>query len=141
MTESEVEGMGSSLTAQVLATKWHEYSDEAIQSAISRLGVSESPSDITTNPYHSVLRVLSSALHNLSKVRMELEESRRILQEREIARRGRTDELMKELQPSEQEIARRVIQSIFTDDDEEHHHVRRQHSLMVKIFSTRFTFY
>lgn len=62
---------------------------------------------------------------------MELEESRRVLQEKEIARKHRAEVLMTELQPSERDIARRVIQSIFTDDDEDRHQVRRQHSLMV----------
>ncbi|KAJ7595099.1 rab-GTPase-TBC domain-containing protein [Mycena floridula] len=117
-------------TSQVLAIKWHEYSDEAIQAAISTLSASESPAEISSNPYHSALRVLSSALHNLSKVRLELEESRKVLQQKEVARRSRADELVKELQPSDQDIARRVIQSIFADDDEVVHNVRRQPSFM-----------
>lgn len=129
---SDLDEFTSGTTAQVLATKWHDYSDEAIQSAIARLGVSESPADVSTHPYHTALRVLSSALNNLSRVRLELEESRSALQEKEVARRRRADELMKELQPSEQDIARRVIQSIFTDDDEEDHQVQRQQSYIVR---------
>jgi hypothetical protein len=124
----------SSLTSQVLGTQWHECSDEAIQSAISRIGESEASSDVHVHPYHLALRVLSSALHNLSRARMELEESRMLLLEKEVARRSRAEALLSELQPSEQDVARRVIQSIFTDDDESHHHVRRQQSSMVCIY-------
>ena len=127
-----------SLTAQVLGTNWHDCTDEAILSAISQLGVSESPSSVPSHPYHSALRVLSFAIRNLSKVHMELEENRRMLLEKEIARRARADALMDELQPSERDIARRVIQSIFTDDDERRHRVRRQQSSMVYSFFMRF---
>jgi len=123
----------SSPSAQVLATMWHEYSDEAIQSAISNLSVSQSPAEATSHPYHFALRVLSSALHNLSRARIELEESRGVLLEKEVARRERADALMSELQPSEQEIAKRVIQAIFTDADEAQHEVRRQQSSMVSL--------
>ncbi|KAJ7239392.1 rab-GTPase-TBC domain-containing protein [Mycena haematopus] len=117
--------------AQILDTKWHECSDDAIQSAISGLGVAQSPADISGHPYHSALRVLSQALHNLAQARMELELGRKALQEKEAARRTRAEALMDELHlVSEREIAQRVIQSIFTDDNEEEHHVHRQQSLM-----------
>ncbi|KAF5379653.1 hypothetical protein D9615_005777 [Tricholomella constricta] len=129
-SESDTETYGPAVTTQVLITKWHEYSDDAIQSAISNIGASESPADVSTHPYHTALRVLSSALHNLSRVRVELEENRKILQEKEIYRRERADALMKELQPLEQDVARRVIQSIFTDADETRHQVRRQQSFV-----------
>ncbi|KAJ7683300.1 GTPase activating rab protein [Mycena olivaceomarginata] len=121
-----------SVKAQILDTKWHECSDEAIQSAISGLsGAAQSPAEISGPPYHSALRVLSQALHNLAQARMELELGRKVLQEKEAARRTRAEAIMNELQlVSEREIARRVIQSIFTDDNEEEHHVHRQQSLM-----------
>ncbi|KAF9458407.1 rab-GTPase-TBC domain-containing protein [Collybia nuda] len=128
--DSDPDVFGPSLTAKVLATKWHEYSDEAIQSAISSFSVSESPAEVSSHPYHSALRVLSSALQNMSRARVELEEQRRVLQEKELARRERADALMRELQPSEQDIAKKVIQSIFTDADEAKHQIRRQQSLM-----------
>ncbi|KAG0695124.1 rab-GTPase-TBC domain-containing protein [Suillus ampliporus] len=118
-----------SVTTQVLANKWHEYSDEAIQAAISRLSVAESPSDVDTHPYHTALRVLSSALHSLSRARIELEEHRKLLQQKEAERKLRTETLLSELQPSEREVAKRVIQSIFIDDDEMHHRVQRRGSL------------
>ncbi|GLB44764.1 putative TBC-domain-containing protein [Lyophyllum shimeji] len=129
-SESDAEVFGPTVAAQVLATKWHEYSDDAIQSAISSIGPSESPAESPGHPYHTALRVLSSALHNLARIRVELEENRKALQEKEIARRERADALMKELQPSEQEVARRVIQSIFADADESRHKVRRQQSFV-----------
>ena len=124
-------------SAQVLETKWHEYSDEAIQSTISRLGATNSPSEAPSNPYHDTLRVLSSAVHRLSKARAELEESRKELLEREAARRTRADELMRELQPSEQEVARRLLQSLFPDDDESRREVQRKHSDTVRERSDR----
>jgi SET domain-containing protein len=120
------------VATQVLANRWHEYSDEAIQAAISRLSVAESPSDVDTHPYHTALRVLSSALHSLSRARIELEEHRKLLQEKEAARKERAQDLLSELQPSEREVAKRVIQSIFPDDDEKHHQVQRQGSLSVR---------
>ncbi|KAF8813556.1 TBC-domain-containing protein [Phlegmacium glaucopus] len=128
--EPEVEGVAPAINSQVLATKWHTYSDEAIQTTISKLSASESPADVPNHPYHTTLRILSSAVHNLSRVRLELEDARRILYEKELARRTRADELLKELEPSEQDVARRVIQSLFTDDDEHEHNVRRKQSVM-----------
>jgi hypothetical protein len=125
--------LAPSLTAQVLGTNWHTYTDEAIETAISRLGVSESPTDVPSHPYHFALRVLSVAVRNLSRVRMELEENRQMLLEKEVARRGRAEALMNELPPSDRDIARLVLQSIFTDDDEGHHQVRRQQSSMVPL--------
>jgi small G protein signaling modulator 3 len=107
--------------ASIVSHKWHEYSDDVIQATLSS---SESSS-------HSAIRALSFALGNLSRVCTELEEKHRVLQEKESARRTRSEELMKELQPSERDVAKRVIQSIFTDDDERVHQVQRQQSRMV----------
>lgn len=129
-SDSDPDFFRPSVSAQVLATKWHEYSDEAIQSAISNFSMSNSPAEVSSHPHHSALRVLSSALHNLSRARIELEESRNVLLEKEIARRERADALIRELQPSEQETAKRVIQAIYNDADEVQHEVRRQASFM-----------
>ncbi|KAF7311903.1 GTPase activating rab protein [Mycena indigotica] len=121
------------LRAQVLDKPWHSYSDEEIQSAIAGLSPTTSPAETPSQPYHSALRILSQALHNLSKARVELEQGREALKEKEAARRERAEALVNELQIlSEREVARRVIQSVFTDDDEEKHHVRRQQSFLVR---------
>ncbi|KAG6852843.1 hypothetical protein C0991_008662, partial [Blastosporella zonata] len=125
-SDSDGEMYGAAVTTQVLSTKWHECTDDAIESAISNI----SPAETSSHPYHAALRVLSSALHNLSRVRVELEENRRVLQEKEIARRERADALMKELQQPDVDLAKRVIQSIFAEADESRHQVRRQQSLM-----------
>ena len=125
------------LASQVLGTKWHEYSDEAIQATISSFSAFDSPADPSTHPYHPALRVLSSAVHTLSRARVGLEESQRMLKEKEAARRRRADELIRELQlvkPAEQETARRVIQALFADDDEEEHEVRRKQSVLVSFY-------
>ena len=132
-SDTNVFGTRSAVAAQVLAVKWHDYSDEAIQTTISNLGASDSPADVHGHPYHTALRVLSSALHNLSRVRVELEEERRVLKDKEGAQRERADALLKELLPSEQDIAKRVMQSIFTDADEALHQVHRKQSFMASI--------
>ena len=111
------------VAAQVLTAKWYNYSDEAIQTTISNLGASDSPADIHGHPYHTTFHILLSALHNLSWVRVELEEERRVLKDKEGAWRERADALLKELLPSEQDITRCVVQSIFTDADEALHQV------------------
>lgn len=121
--------LSTPLAAQVLANTWHNYSNEAIQSAISQLSVRESPADVDGHPYHAALRVLSSALHHMSHRCLELEERRRILEEKQVAGKQRAETLLEELPLSDRDVARRVIQSIFTDDDEHKHHVERQQSL------------
>ena len=126
--ECDVDGVDPTVSTQVMATKWHTYSDEAIQATISQLGASDSPADTPSHPYHTALRVLSS---NLSRARLELEETRRALREKEAAKKKRADALLRELQPSDQEVARRVIQSLFTDDDENEHRVQRKLSVLV----------
>ncbi|KAF7335463.1 GTPase activating rab protein [Mycena venus] len=108
-----------SLKAQILDTKWHECSDEAIQSAISGLSVAQSPAEVSVHPYHSALRADGARAGTQGFAGEGGRAS--------CAQRA----LMNELQiVSEREIARRVIQSIFTDDKEEEHHVHRQQSLM-----------
>jgi hypothetical protein len=68
----------------------------------------------------------------LSRARIELEEHRKLLQEKEAARKERAETLLSELLPSEREVAKRVIQSIFTGDDETRHGVQRHGSLSVR---------
>ncbi|KAI0310088.1 rab-GTPase-TBC domain-containing protein [Amylostereum chailletii] len=125
---ADTHGASRAAVSQILSTRWHEYSDEAIQSAIALSSTADSPAAAPSHPYHTTLRVLSSASHHLTQMRRELEESRRVLQEKEAARRARADALMKELQPSERDVARRVIQSLFTDDDEGIHRIQRKQS-------------
>ncbi|KAK7678582.1 hypothetical protein QCA50_018454 [Cerrena zonata] len=117
------------VASQILATKWHDCSDDAIQTTISRLDYSNSPSHASAHPYHTALRVLSSTIDKLSKARTELEESRRVLLEKEAARRTRAEDLMGELLPSERDVAKRILQSLFPDDVEEDHQVQRKHSM------------
>ncbi|KAI0027290.1 rab-GTPase-TBC domain-containing protein [Vararia minispora EC-137] len=114
--------------SNILSTRWHEYSDEAIQSAIAFSADATTPAAGSSHPYHTALRVLSAAAHHLTQVRRELEESRRVLLQKDEARRLRAEELVKELQPSERDIARRIIQSLFTDDDEDSHQIQRKQS-------------
>lgn len=129
--EAENADFSAEITGRIVSTRWQEYSDEAIQSAISGFSVSDSPASASSHPYHSVIRILSSAYHNLAKARRQLEENRNLLLEKEAERKARAEVLLKELQPSEQEIARRVLQSLFTDDDEGGHRIQRKQSHMV----------
>ncbi|PFH48478.1 hypothetical protein AMATHDRAFT_81780 [Amanita thiersii Skay4041] len=112
-----------SISSRVLSTMWHECSDNTIHSTISTLG---GTSEVLDHPYHTALRILSSAYHKLASAREELEEDRRLLWEKEIALRRRTEALLGELKPGEADIGRRIVQSIFTDDDEAQHDVQRQ---------------
>ena len=47
--------LSTPLAAQVPANTWHNYSDDAIQSAISQLNNGESPADADGHPYHAAL--------------------------------------------------------------------------------------
>ncbi|KXN83791.1 TBC domain-containing protein C4G8.04 [Leucoagaricus sp. SymC.cos] len=116
------------VTKHVLTTKWHECSDDAVEGAISKLTFMEEPGDVVNHPYFTALRILSSAYHGMVYARQDLEECRRLVLEKEASRKQRADDLLNELQPSERDIARRVIQSIFTSDDENLHQVQRKQS-------------
>ena len=121
----------TSPSVQVLTHQWHTYSDDVIQAKLSMI---DDPSSSSSQPHHTTIRVLSSALSNLTRACHELEEAHRLLQEKEVARKRRAEELMKELKlPSERDVAKRVVQSIFTDDDESVHQVQRRQSQMVFI--------
>ncbi|KAI0091279.1 rab-GTPase-TBC domain-containing protein [Irpex rosettiformis] len=104
---------------EILDIHWHDYSDDGIRSTVPRLFPANSPAEQPIDPYHTTIRVLSSAVHKLSKARIELEEDRRKLMQKDSARRARAAELMKELQPTEQDVARRVLQALFPEDEEE----------------------
>ena len=71
--------------AKILSTKWHEYSDDAMRTAVSSLA-KDAPDDTSSDdPTFAILRVLSSTVLSLTRARQELEESRRALQEKEAA--------------------------------------------------------
>ncbi|VDB90834.1 unnamed protein product [Peniophora sp. CBMAI 1063] len=111
-------GSDRDAVARVMATPWHTLSDSSLYSALDEQG----------QPQFAVLRTLSAATERLLKVRKELEEGRRILQEKEDARRTRGTALLEELPQNERDIARRVLASLFTSDDEEGHRVVRRQS-------------
>lgn len=131
----EIDGLLPGAASHILSNQWHDYSDEAIQSAISAVAISESPASVSSHPYHTALRVLSSAVYNLTKIRREMQERLCVIQEKEHARKQRAEELMKELQSSDRDIARRVMQSLFTDDDESMHKVERNQGYTVRVLS------
>lgn len=109
-------------SADLAALKWHDLSDDEID---AKMGALEAT---------AVIRALSLALHNMARVCSELEENHKALQLKEHAKRKRADVLMKELQtPTERDVVKRVIRTLFTDDDELVHQVQRKQSHMVSI--------
>ncbi|KAH9930069.1 rab-GTPase-TBC domain-containing protein [Fomitopsis serialis] len=125
-----VENVENGLTSssEVLRTQWHDMPDDAVEAALTSLQETTPQSSIPSHPHHSVIRVLSSAVHNLSRIRRELEEDRRLLREKEARRRERAEHLIRELPPSDKDVARRVLQSLYPDDDEAIHLVQKRHS-------------
>lgn len=119
------------LYSDILKTSWHELSDDAVDAALSNLQETTPQSSIPSHPYHSVIRALSSATHNLSRARRELEEDRRLLREKEARRRERAEHLLRELPASDKDLARRILQSLYPDDDEATHLVQKRHSHVV----------
>ena len=67
----------------------------------------------------------------MRKAYKALEDDRALLQEKETARKERADQLLRELPPSERDVARRILQSLFPDDDENVHQIQRRQSNMV----------
>lgn len=120
-------------TSEVLTTRWHKQSDQAIQSTISKLDFQDPSSDAARHPYHATLRILSSALSNMRKAYKALEDDRALLQEKDAARKARADQLLRELPPSERDVARRILQSLFPDDDEHVHQIQRRQSNLVSL--------
>lgn len=137
MRQEVEDELGTPNVSGVLDVQWHELSDENIQSAISTLSIVNSPADRAHNPYHTTLRALSSAVRKLSKARVELEEGRRVLVEKEAARRARATQLMRALQPSERDIARRVLESLFPEDEEEEPSIHKKPSLIVSEYALK----
>ncbi|KAF8526214.1 rab-GTPase-TBC domain-containing protein [Hysterangium stoloniferum] len=77
-------GLPARAASHVLSTPFHSLDDSRIQSAISDLSVLSEEEEVNvTHPYHSALRVLSEAVAKLSKARVELEQGRRVLLEKQ----------------------------------------------------------
>ncbi|TFY56825.1 hypothetical protein EVJ58_g7403 [Rhodofomes roseus] len=119
---------GFASASDVLRTQWHEMPDDAVEAALLSLQETTPQSSIPSHPYHSVIRVLSSAVHNLSRIRRELEDDRRLLREKEARRRERAEHLIRELPLSDKLVAQRILQSLYPDDDEATHLVQKRHS-------------
>ena len=120
--------------AEILDMHWNDYSDETIRSTVPRLFPITSPAGQSSDPYHTTIRVLSSAVHRLAQARVELEEGRKKLMEKEAGRRAKATELMKELQPNERDVARRVMQTLFPEDEEEEQMLHKKPSQLVSTY-------
>ena len=123
--------------SQVLETKWHRLSDEQIQDTISLLAVKSSSSEqAPLHPYCNTIRVMSAALEKLSLMRLELEEGRRLLIEKEKESRSRAQQLLEECEPSDQEVVRKFVNSLFAPQEEERNEPVKDHAFMVSGSST-----
>ncbi|TRM64764.1 rab-GTPase-TBC domain-containing protein [Schizophyllum amplum] len=132
----------AAIAPQVITTHWHDYSDEAIQASVSSFSEHDTPAEVSRHPYHSVIRVLSQALHNVTRARVELEESRRLLLEREEERQRRAQDFIQEMPPSDQEVARRMFEALYPEesgqvDQEEEEQEANRHLLIRKQPSMR----
>ncbi|KAI5892609.1 TBC-domain-containing protein [Schizophyllum commune H4-8] len=114
----DVNEASTPLAPQIVSTRWHEYSDEAIQAAISSFSEAETPAEVSRHPYHPVIRVLSQALHKVTRARVELEENRRLLLEREEERLQRAEDFLKGLDTPEQDVARRMMSALYPEKAE-----------------------
>ena len=135
LSDTNIQPVSPTTAAKILSTKWHQHSDDTMRAAVTEIGKHTTDDASADDPCYAIMRVLSSAVHNLTRARQELEESRRALQEKEAARKDRALQLLQELQPSDKEIGSRVFQSLFPNDDETTHDVHRmerQQSLMVR---------
>ncbi|KIY43819.1 TBC-domain-containing protein [Fistulina hepatica ATCC 64428] len=99
-------------STHILQTQWHECSDSEIQTNLSALPSLSEAAD----PSYSVIRVLSAALCRMSRARVELEEVRRALQEKEATRLRKAEGLIDTLQPSDQDVARHIVHAILSDE-------------------------
>ncbi|KAF8532315.1 rab-GTPase-TBC domain-containing protein [Gautieria morchelliformis] len=88
--------------SQVLSTPFHSLSDTDIQNAISDLSViSEEDHVNVAHPYHSALRVLSDAVDKLTRARIELEEGRRkLVQKQAMVREAALSYSVSNLEPN-----------------------------------------
>lgn len=93
----------------LLTTPWHRQSDEEIEAAImlSR--------NIT---YQHALRVLSSTVEDLGLRHAQLQSLREKDLAKEERARKRVKQMTWDMQPSEREIARRIIDAVFEDEDD-----------------------
>lgn len=98
---------------QVLSTKWHELTDEQIQDTISRINEPKSYSEVSSQPYHSAIRLLSAALENTCRERDELEETHASLEESIEISQSRALQVLDKLPSAEREAGRRIF-DIFT---------------------------
>ncbi|KAI0833838.1 TBC-domain-containing protein [Trametes gibbosa] len=114
-----------STTSKILTEPWHDYSDDAIRAAAFKYTDDQSFEASSSDACYAILRVLSQAVRSLARTRQQLEESRRLLVEKEAARKERVDQLLRELHSSEKDIATRLLQSLFPNDDEGTHQVHR----------------
>ena len=98
--------------------KWHKLSDEQIQDTIALLATKGTSVDQNPlHPYCSTIRVMSAALEKLSQMRLELEEGRQVLLEKEKQLKGRAQKLMREYEFSDQEVVRKFVDSLFIKEE------------------------
>ncbi|THH10048.1 hypothetical protein EW145_g1603 [Phellinidium pouzarii] len=118
LSVKETGKFGPVTVSQVLATKWHELSDEQIKDNISRFSSSKPSSEISYQSYHSTMRVISAALEDMSVERDELGKIRVLLEERDKARRNKVEQFINSLPFPEQGVGWRILESFMSEVDE-----------------------
>lgn len=109
--------------SQIMSNQWHTMSDHDMALTVSQLAsdhAAESPADDVSmsEPYHSTIRVLSSALQKLNDQYLELEQQMRRREELYSRRRGQAERRVRALKPPPREdLARRILDAVFDTDD------------------------
>lgn len=108
--------------SHVISTEWHTRSDHDIATSIMELAsadsqATETPAQETTHPYHTTIRILSSALQRLNDRYLELEEHVRWQEERNAYNREQAEMRVKAMKPPiRDDIAQRLLKAVFEVD-------------------------
>lgn len=114
-----ISNIPASAHSQIVSTEWHNRSDREIASIISQISNDQavmSPAEESSlpHPYHSTIRVLSSALDKLNDRYLELEERWKQRDAREARAKELAEARVKALRPPiREDIARRILTAVF----------------------------
>lgn len=131
LPSAECEALGTAAVTQVLETKWHELSDQLIEATIAQ----QSQGSGQSTSYLPTLRALSAALEDTLSECRTLEVTLASMQAKEKERFEQAEQFISKLPPSDQPIARRVL-DIFTPSSYEFSpKVTKRPSYTVTIFT------
>ncbi|KAG8885655.1 hypothetical protein FRB97_000098 [Tulasnella sp. 331] len=108
--------------SHIISTEWHTQSDHDIATSIMELAsthsqATETPAQETTHPYHTTIRVLSSALQKLNYRYLELEEHVRQQEEMNAYTKEQAKIRVKAMKPPiRDDVAQRLLRAVFEVD-------------------------